>query len=361
MQPLVTLLEQVGDLGEDLDLQVLAADLVDDPLHHLGVGLQKAHLELGEAGEFAGEVVHEADDPARIGLQARHHVEGAQPHLLGERPALDGLVAQVGDEERLQKPVVGDDPRLVDVAGDQRRPVFQVDAADAVVAKLQFGILRVACQHLHAAPRRDQHRGEGEAVDQVDGGADHEACRLPSLVHFDPAGQEKLLVVFARHVDPLACPREKRRQSVYPVLRKGFPVHAGDADGLALAGDRHQGGAVDLEAPGKLLVERQPVVGRVLELRNLLGHKGAGYPRLRGDDGEGLLADFGGEVAAGKGAGEGALGQVFKVDADPLLRGNDSRPFPHQVQHLVQVLFAKGGDPVAQPCQLLVDNRHVFL
>ena len=75
LEALGALVQKVGDLGQHPDLQVFAPHLADDPLDHLGMGLQEPHLKIAETVQVVGKVVHQADDAAALGLEAGHHVQ----------------------------------------------------------------------------------------------------------------------------------------------------------------------------------------------------------------------------------------------------------------------------------------------
>ncbi len=88
--------EQLIDLGEDLDLHVLAADLDDNPFGHFGVGLQQSFFEGAELVGVAGVVIDDADHPPGLGVEAGNNVEGLESDLLGQIAFLQLFGGEIG-------------------------------------------------------------------------------------------------------------------------------------------------------------------------------------------------------------------------------------------------------------------------
>ena len=188
---------------------MFAPHLADDPLDHLGMGLQQPHLKIVETVQVVGKVVHQADDAAALGLETGHHVQRAQGHGLGQLPYLQPVLGQVGNEHRPEQAFVFDHRLLVDVLGDQRLPLVQVDGPLLVVEGLELGVFRRTGQDLQLVHCRSglmprhEHRGQGELLDQPHRGPHHHAGRLAGLELLQAAGQLHLLVVDAGLVEPV--------------------------------------------------------------------------------------------------------------------------------------------------------------
>ncbi len=282
LEPLDLFLKQVADLGQHLDLHVLAADLLDDPLGHLGVGLEQTLLEVVELVFLGGVVVDQADDPPGAGVEAGDDVEGLESQLLGEVALLQRHRRELGKEERLEQGVVGDDAGAVDVAGEEGLAGGKLHELLVFVDALDLLLLGVGGEHLEpllpgawSDGGGDEDRGELQPVDEPHRRFDHGEGGFLLLRLVDPPGQHDLLMVFTGLVDDGGDLGEKGLEVPPVVLVGELPlasaVEAEDTHGpsLVLQGEKVAGADAELlgELPGKGAGEG----GHVGDQRLLLG------------------------------------------------------------------------------------------
>ena len=277
------------------------------------------------------------------------------------------MLGQVGNEHRLEQAFVVDHRLVVDVLGDQRLPLVQVDGALLVVEGLELGVFRRTGQDLQLVHCRSglmprhEHRGQGELLDQPHRGPHHHAGRLAGLELLQAAGQLHLLVVDAGLVEPVGHESGKVGQQRLCLgiqdLPAGLAVDAEHADGLAQADHRHDPGGPEGEGLGKEAVGRTRQGGGALEINGILADKDAGNHGLGGDDREMHIADGRRLVAGGIDAGERPAGQVFKVDPHPLAPRQQACPLGQGVQELALVFLAISGDLDAQGRQPRIDGH----
>ncbi len=359
LQPLELFLQQVIDFGEDLDFHVLPADLLDHPLGHLGVGLQQPFLKIVESVGAAGIVVDQADHPPGERLVARHHVQRLQSHLLGQVAFLQALGGQIGDVQGREQGVVDDHSGVADVPGKQGLAGPKLDQPLILVEPLGLLLHRIGGENLQpllatarGQLRRDQHRSQRELVDQPHRRFDHVEGRLLFLGLIHAPGQHDLLMVLAGLVDDRRHLFQNPLEQAPPLLVGQLPrtaaVDAQHADRSSLVQQRQQAAGADAEPLGQLAGKGALEPGDICHQRLLLGNIDPRDHVLLAVDGKGLIADGIAQQAAGLGAGQAAVGEIFKINPAAVLAGDQVDRLDHHVQDVVEVFLAVAADFTGQ-------------